>query len=544
MHTASHHQKFLLLPIAQNSPQMEPENYVPPKDDEELELEKLVFGDGAGFEANLRKIENLYDYSDEEDLALQSDFGAHSESDSEHNDEDMFFIDDGGDSAVKHVPEANNDDMELDANDSDEAAWIDSDDEKTSVSVVSTRAKKLRTSYDEQTLSGAAYVARLRSQFEKIYPRPQWADSFEESGPEFVEEDAEDAAVGMNVATLAAILASTDQYVKRTTKLLPPTRIEILRLKDANVARRSRGGIQSMCFHLLHPLLMTGGFDRTLRIYHIDGRTNKFVSLVHFRDLPVQTCQFAPGSDLVYAAGRRRYMNRWNISSGAVDKISRMYGHDKFQRSYEYFKVGPTGRFVALLGSSGWVNLVNAATGQFATAVKVDGFVADFVFAADENSLLVANHAGDMWEFDLSAEPCTVIRRWTDAGAVTVTALAYGGPGDRWLAVGTKSGVVQLYDRTTFAVGTPKPFREVGNLVTEISTLEFSPDGQILCIASKQKKDAMKLVHMPLGTVFANWPTSGTPLGRVTTARFSPDGQMLAVGNDVGRVTLWRLNHY
>lgn len=532
---------------------MSSDNVAPPKDDEELALEKLVFGDDAGFEANLRKIENLYEYSDEDNDG-QSDFDSRSDFSEDENanlDEDLFFIDEGGDSTVTHVSSVNEDDMVVDSIDSDgEAAWVDSDDDKTAVSVVSTRLKKLRHTQEETTLSGAAYVARLRAQFEKIYPRPEWADSFgdEAEGDDFVEEAEEDAAVGINTATLASILNSTNNYIKSSTKLLPPTRLEISRLKDANAVRRARSGIQSMSFHPLHPLLITGGFDRTLRIYHIDGRTNKFVSLIHFRDLPIQTCLFVPGLNLVYAAGRRRYMTRWNVFTGEVEKISRMYGQDKFQRSYEYFKVSPAGTFVALQGSSGYVNLVNGTTGQFVRGFKIEGYVADFEFSSDEKVLLVANHAGDMWEFSVESASTKILRRWTDTGAVAVTKLRFGGPGDRWLAVGTKSGVVHLYDRSTFAAlaagANPTPFKQVENLVTEISHLSFSPDGQILSISSKQKKDALKLVHLPLGTVFSNWPTSGSPLGRVTVTQFSPNGQMLAIANDVGKVTLWRLNHY
>lgn len=518
------------------------------KDQEELHLEKLVFGDHAGFEANLRQIENLYDY----EAYPLSDYETSSETDGEQD----FFIDDGAD--VANVDLADSDAMDVDAvtaeNESeDEAVWADSDDEKNSISVTTTRAKKLRRTQEEETLAGNTYVARLRAQFEKIYPRPKWADNWaEEKGEdeEYDEEAAEDAAVGANIGTLNSILRKTSQYVKRTSKLLPPSTIDIQRLKDANFARRSRGGIQGMSFHPLHPLLITGGFDRTLRVYHIDGKTNRFVSLVHFRDLPFRTVQFLPlaGQSLVYAAGRRRYMSRWDIGTGDVEKILRMYGQDKFQRSYEYFKISASGAMIALQGSSGWVNIVNGHTGQFTRGLRVDGFVADFAFSSDDSVLIVANHAGDVWEFDLTQKGTHVLRRWADPSAVTVTKMAVGGPDDRWIAIGTKSGVVTLFDRTTFAAvepGTnPKPFKEVDNLVTQITDLKFSPDGQVLCVSSKSKKDSLKLVHMPLGTVFSNWPTSGTPLGRVTTTEFSPNGQMLAVGNDVGKVTLWRLNHY
>ena len=90
----------------------------------------------------------------------------------------------------------------------------------------------------------------------------------------------------------------------------------------------------------------------------------------------------------------------------------------------------------------------------------------------------------------------------------------------------------------------PKPVATLDQLTTTISSLQFSPDGQILCMASRAVKDALRLVHLPTFSVFKNWPTSGTPLGKVTSVAFSPRGEMLAVGNEQGKVRLWKLNHY
>lgn len=538
------------------------EKPIPQKDEEEIVLEKLVFGDEAGFDANLRKIENLYDYSDEErELYADSD---DDDDDEEEKDEysDLFFIDESGDSEKAHV-----DAMDVDLVDphvrtaedrcDQQAAWYDSDDNNVVVALDSIRSKSLRVAPVETALSGAIYIARLRSQYEKIYPRPEWAEKLASAEncanfPDFADESDEDAAVGTNTATLTALLQSTTTFARNSSVLLPPGTLSILRLKDANIVRRARSGIQSIAFHPLHALLLSGGFDRTLRMYHIDGKTNRFVSLVHFRDMPITTCLFVAGSNstLVYAAGRRKYMHRWDISTGEIAKISRMYGQDKVQKSYEYFRISPKGTTIALKGTSGWVNLVSGDTGQFVKGFKVEGHVADFFYSEDESVLIISNHSGTICEFDTASASNNTTCKWTDLSAVAVTKIAMGGPGDRWLAIGTKSGVVNLYDRlkcyeSENADGaSPKPFKEVGNLVTEITDLQFSPDGQILCILSLQKKDALRMVHLPLGTVFSNWPTSGTPLGRVTTTRFSPDNQMLAIGNDTGKITLWRLDHY
>lgn len=82
------------------------------------------------------------------------------------------------------------------------------------------------------------------------------------------------------------------------------------------------------------------------------------------------------------------------------------------------------------------------------------------------------------------------------------------------------------------------------NLTTRIDELRFSPDSQMLALASRMKKDAMRVVHVPSLTVFSNWPTSKTPLQYVSAIDFSPNCGYLAIGNARGRVLLYRLHHY
>ena len=82
------------------------------------------------------------------------------------------------------------------------------------------------------------------------------------------------------------------------------------------------------------------------------------------------------------------------------------------------------------------------------------------------------------------------------------------------------------------------------NLTTPIDDLRFNSDASLLLMSSRRKKDSLKLVHTATGTVFANWPTSSTPLHYVTSLDFSPNSGYMAIGNDRGRVLLYRLTHY
>jgi U3 small nucleolar RNA-associated protein 18 len=60
-------------------------------------------------------------------------------------------------------------------------------------------------------------------------------------------------------------------------------------------------------------------------------------------------------------------------------------------------------------------------------------------------------------------------------------------------------------------------------------------------MASRWKRDALRIVHLPSCTVYRNWPTDRTALGRVSSVALSPDGGLLAVGNEQGKIRLWEI---
>lgn len=115
----------------------------------------------------------------------------------------------------------------------------------------------------------------------------------------------------------------------------------------------------------------------------------------------------------------------------------------------------------------------------------------------------------------------------------------------------SKSGIVNVYDSSQSfsdseeaSTSIPKPLKSIMNLTTSISSMSFNGPSEILALASKTKKDALRLVHLPSLTVFSNWPTSGTPLGHVSAMGFSRGSEYLALGNHRGKVLLYTLDHY
>lgn len=182
----------------------------------------------------------------------------------------------------------------------------------------------------------------------------------------------------------------------------------------------------------------------------------------------------------------------------------------------ERFKLSPCGRWMGLVGSGrkggGMVNVLDARTCQWVAEVRVEGRggVADFAWWGDGEGMVILGKGGEAVEWD-GREKCTV-GRWVDEGAVGTTVVALGGRGgglkalggDRWLAVGSSSGVVNVYDRSSWGPSkraadeelvppSPKPKRAFDHLTTPTSHLEFSPDGQLLVMASQWKRDALRL---------------------------------------------------
>ncbi len=234
-----------------------------------------------------------------------------------------------------------------------------------------------------------------------------------------------------------------------------------------------------------------------------------------------------------------------------------MIGHGEVQRSMERFKLSPCGRWVGFVGSGrkggGTINILDANSCQWIAEVRVEGKggVADFDWWGDGEGLVVVGKGGEVIEWD--GRQRRAVARWIDEGAVGITVVGLGGRGgcskvlgnDRWIAVGSSSGIVNIYDRQKWSAESvparPKPIRVLDQLTTPISHLEFSQDGQLLCMASRWKRDALRLIHLPSCTVYRNWPTSSTPLGRITAVAWSATSEMLAVANEQGKIRLWKI---
>lgn len=369
----------------------------------------------------------------------------------------------------------------------------------------------------------------------------------------------------------------------------------------------TQSAVTSLAFHPTLPLLLSSGQSATVYLHHIKQAaedSNPLMLSVHVKNTPLHTTVFHPdpADGRIFLGGRRRFFHVWDPAKGIVEKVARVYGHQAEQKSMERFAISPSGAHLALVGStranSGIINILDGSTLQWVCQLRVEshGGVSDFAWWPDSSGLSAAGKDGVVTEWSLVER--RTVGRWTDEGAVGTTTLALGGSlhadgargfpaagaqaqlgGHRWVAIGSSAGIVNVYDRRQWMAQTahrdtstgnslddvsvsipasPKPVRTLDQLTTPVSHLHFSPDGQLLVMATRWKKGGLRLVHLPSCTVYRNWPTSNTPLGRISSVAWSEmhlaekDGMarspsasepslLLAVGSENGKIRLWQL---
>lgn len=175
----------------------------------------------------------------------------------------LFFLDSTPSivNALDLLPQSTSDQDLAASEDGNAAAWVDSDDERTVVSLTSSpRLRKLRTAESEDLVNGKEYSRRLRRQFERLHPVPGWAypsvarevvskkrrKLSTASGSSEAKASAGEISVGtddLSTQPLAKLLQNINILTRPTStgsttrKQLRPEVIDIHRIKDVGTAQ-------------------------------------------------------------------------------------------------------------------------------------------------------------------------------------------------------------------------------------------------------------------------------------------------------------------
>ena len=324
-------------------------------------------------------------------------------------------------------------------------AWTDPDDASLEVSLASSaRLRKLRDAPEEDEIGGREYERRLRRQFMKMNPTPEWATSVRrkrrrtEGGDGDVDADVETADLDTLVTSSGGILDR-----KRRTHL-DPGLLAIERLRDANQVAQAEGEVTALQFHPSPQvsMLLVAGSDRRIRLFNVricssrsstqsdltpkriqvDGHTNPHLQTLHIPALPVTNAQFHPSGSSLLFTGHRPFYYTYDLQSGATMRSPRgLWGTtfangDNVDLSMNVCAFNAGGNLLAVAGRRGYVHLVDWRTGagQVVGSIKANTSVRTLWWLPNGHELMTLGEDAEAYLWDIGTRRC--LHRWKDDG--------------------------------------------------------------------------------------------------------------------------------
>lgn len=407
------------------------------------------------------------------------------------------------------------------------AAWKDEDDETL---FVDDRVKSLNESPHGISLRGdEKYSNYAQESFIKLMGNPKWAE--QDSDSKDSDDESEDE-----------LLQKTGNFIK-PSESLPRGEIKILKtpsLMDSNWKYYEQSIIKSVEFHPTSQVVFTASTNGTGNLFQIDGQNNEKIQSIHFENFPVAKAHFTvDGTEVVVGSNKFTHFFSYDMLAGKISKIPWNKGMN-LQNSGR-FLMSPDGKYIVIHGRYGNIHLMSSTSKEWIGSLKMNGEVISITFNRDGTKMYSHGDTGEIYVWDMSSRKC--IHKFIDEGCIAGTALAVS-PNDQFLATGSDSGVVNIYDNATLcSTSSPQPKKVLLNLTTDITHLKFNHTSEILAMASSYKEEAFKLVHFPSFTVFSNFPAQFVHR-YPSSSDISPNSGYMSIGNNVGTTFVYRLKHY
>ncbi|CAG8493090.1 10057_t:CDS:2 [Paraglomus occultum] len=413
----------------------------PPKDETELRLESLVFSERVHTDDSDASI---HSEGEKEKEVLSAE--TQPEIEAETTDQPSFFIDT---TPMDHIDVPKNDvsteSSTLVQGKPPKKTWTDSDDEILTVSLNSkARFRKLKIAEDEDVITGDQYEKRLRQQFERIYPKPEWAtlpsearkrktrdESSDSSSDDFDIGETRHLDTRIDKEISREIRETFNHLRKEKSKLLNQGRIEVTKMKDANQMGYSQSVVQSLCFHPDARVLMVAGLDKTLRLFQIDGKSNPKIQSIFFSDLPIRQARFNSAGSQILLTGRRKYYYVYDVESGHMSKTLGILGRP--EKSFEKFAISPNDDFIVFQGQDGCLIIVDYKTKRWITNLKMNAGVRDMNWSSDGRYIYSLGNNAEVCQWDIGMRKC--VHKWVDDGGFKPTNIAVANA-DEYFAIG------------------------------------------------------------------------------------------------------------
>ena len=412
-------------------------------------------------------------------------------------------------------------------------AWVDEDDEIL-VSEGMARADKL----PKKVVGEQKYKTYLEQKFETIYKKPKWADPSVEKNKRHQNDSSEDDDDDIPLSSVA-------RKISTPGKKLTGGKLNFKKCAALNEDMKRHKPYDSIVFHPKYEIGIVSTAN-IVDVFKVQNKgkfsTDRRIKSYAFEQTRIERIVLTPdGKELIL--GPKFYIksaNSIDMETGIVSTFSLVKGGEKI--GLRRLCMSQDGKFLACKADHGQLYVMDVKTKEFIQSFQMNDEVEALCFSSDCQNLISHGAGGQCYIWSLKGSK--LVNKFYDEGTVVGVAVA-ASPNEQFLATGSESGVVNLYDYDTVLKNeNPQPLKSFMNLTTSVSAVTFNHSSELMAFCSMGKTNSVKIAHVASRSVFANFPFHQESYGRVAEVRFSPSSGFFALGGNIPVVPLFRLCHF
>merc|ERR1712113_174766 len=319
--------------------------------------------------------------------------------------------------------------------------------------------------------------------------------------------------------------------------------IKVKRLRDINLLESSNILVCSVEFHQLeYGMLLTAKLDKMLNLFQFNTECNEKLRSITFEDFFLCQASFIL-EKCVLCVGKKPLYYLYDIEKENSDKA--IIAQEKTVESFVLQHNSPT-PLAAFITNERCIPIISPKA-KLVVGQLESNEIPRYVTFTGEHGLWTVNDR-NICHWDLRMQRCTT--KFVNDGAQKITAMA-SPTYNKWLAIGFNTGQLKLFDSDELLTSSSHSNYLLSiafmvskkiftNIISTIDTIKISSDGNFLLVASKTKRDSIRLFDVPSTKIFSGWPTINTPIGYVYSAAFCPRTEHMAIGNSRGRTLIFK----
>jgi U3 small nucleolar RNA-associated protein 18 len=440
-------------------------------------------------------------------------------------------------------------------------------------------------------ITGTQYEERMRQLYQKLHKTPDWAKLKTE---QVISDDKsvirEQFKVnGRNLNADNNFGALTTDKVFDTSRQITKIQLDFDICPDVNQQERP-SEVVSIRFHPHSNLLAALGSDKTVRLFQVSSDKSALVDRIVATDdtntqvnnknrkkkrkdlqsrfengaASISGMEFtADGMELIMTSPKTRLFFVCDMTTGDTRVVgnltSRVGGSHKGTKKgrgthlddslLPIISCSPNNEIIAIASANNSIELLSKQTKFSIGQLMLGEAVRSLQFSSDSLTLYSTTKGGKVYLWDIRQQrPRHVFQ---DEGSIDTTCMSIFNrtTARNRLACGSTNGVVNVYDLDVIESNNrhPKPLGSIMNLTTTTTNLQFSYDGKLLALASKEKPNAMRMVHVESLSVYQHFPykpsANTAHQFTVNDLHFNSDSQFMAVATGA-RVRLFQFPYY